>query len=101
MPDEFRVRGTDGVYRTDVPVAVIRALCPVHRAHAFDWRNNAYNVHRPSEWPGGGMLMDNRTLHAARRADWEAKNQAQILIIVGICRSGRSPQCIPEGCNTS
>lgn len=47
----------------------------------------------PSEWPGGCIIMDDRTSHATRRADWERKNQDQIALIVSICTSGTSPQC--------
>lgn len=76
-------------------------LCPFHRQAAVEWKNNDYSIFNPQEWPHGlsvtgrtGFgLMDSRTTHAERSAHFDRKNTEQVELIIGICRSGRSPQC--------
>lgn len=68
-------------------------LCPVHREQFREWRANDYNPNNPTEWPGGGFLMDSRTSHEERERDWDRQNQEQMDLVARICRSGRSPQC--------
>ncbi len=72
-----------------------RDLCPVHREIAYAWRDNHYSPWNPSEWPGGSHIMDSRTSHTERSADWDRKNLQQIELTIDCCRSGRSPQCSP------
>lgn len=72
-----------------------RDLCPVHREIAYAWRDNHYSPWNPSEWPGGSHIMDSRTSHTERGADWDRKNLQQIELTIDCCRSGRSPQCPP------
>ncbi|WP_217223139.1 hypothetical protein [Streptomyces anulatus] len=72
-----------------------RDLCPVHREIAYSWRDHHYSPWTPSKWPGGSHIMDSRTSHAERGADWDRKNLQQIELTIGCCRSGRSPQCTP------
>lgn len=71
-------------------------LCAVHREQFREWRENHYNPRNPTEWPGGGCLLDSRTSHDERERDWDRKNLQQMELIARICRSGRSPQCGPE-----
>ena len=70
-------------------------LCAIHREHFRDWRDNHYNARNPTEWPGGGFILDCRTSHQERERDWDRKNLQQMDLIARICRSGRSPQCQP------
>ncbi|MFJ3182460.1 hypothetical protein ACIPJN_29290 [Streptomyces sp. NPDC086796] len=72
-----------------------RDLCPVHREIAYGWRDHHYSPWNPSEWPGGSHIMDSRTSHAERGADWDRKNLQQIELTIDCCRPGRSPQCTP------
>lgn len=68
-------------------------LCEEHARIWKAWRDNHYDWRAPSEWPGGGFIMDNRTSHEAREADWDRKNRGQMEQTEHQCRSGRSPQC--------
>jgi hypothetical protein len=77
------------VLSTPIP----KDLCPVHREHFRDWRDNGYNPRHPTEWPGGSHILDSRTSHDARETDWDRKNLQQMELVARICRSGRSPQC--------
>lgn len=70
-----------------------RDLCPVHREIFRQWRENHYNPHHPSDWPGGRALLDSRTTHADREKTWDRLNTKQMDLSAEICRSGRSPQC--------
>lgn len=71
-------------------------LCPEHQRIAREWRDNHYSPWNPTEWPGGGFLMDNRTSHEERERDWDRQNLEQIEVVVSVCRAGRSPQCTPR-----
>lgn len=68
-------------------------LCPEHRRIWLTWRNLTYNPWHPQEWPGGSIIMDNRTLHETRRRDWDRKSEEQMDLTEKICRRGDSPQC--------
>jgi hypothetical protein len=68
-------------------------ICPAHAKIARAWRDNHYNAHKPTEWPGGSHIMDSRTTHAERGAKWDRKNLDAVEQTFRICRSGRSPQC--------
>jgi hypothetical protein len=70
-------------------------LCPEHTRIWKGWRDHHYNPHHPQDWPGQ-PLLDSRTSHQARRADWETKNGEQMRLTEECCRSGRSPQCNRE-----
>lgn len=72
-----------------------RDVCPVHWEIARSWRDNHYSPWNPREWPGGSHIMDSRTSHSERSADWDRKNLQQLELTVACCRSGRSPQCTP------
>ncbi|MFK8851312.1 hypothetical protein [Streptomyces sp. Ac-502] len=69
----------------------------------MDWRNNDYDFRNPGEWPAGRsvssgnrtFLMDARTPHDEREAEFSCKNAEQIELVIRICRSGRSSQCTP------
>lgn len=71
-------------------------LCPEHRRIWRAWRDNRYKPWAPTEWPGGSHIMDSRTSHTERAADWQRKNAEQQAATEEICRSGRSPQCTPK-----
>lgn len=60
-------------------------LCPACAAARTKWRQVIYNPRRPSEWPGGQHILDSRTSHTERRADWEKKTAEQVALIEGIC----------------
>lgn len=68
-------------------------LCPAHRRIWIKWSQVHYNPRHPQEWPGGSIIMDNRTSHADREKDWERKTLDQLHLIERICRRGDSPQC--------
>lgn len=82
---------------------ILNGFCRVHRQLAWNWLINEYDRHNPCDWPGGlktqrGVgVMDSRTAHAARAAEFERKNRAQAELIAKICRSGCSPQCVTDG----
>lgn len=68
-------------------------LCPAHRKV---WRNYAaltYDPRHPHEWPGISVIMDNRTDHAKRAADWDHKTREVLASIERICRGGHSIHC--------
>jgi hypothetical protein len=67
-------------------------LCPAHRRIWSAWRDHTYNSRAPKDWPGQ-ILLDARTSHADRRADWNRKNTEQMQLTADLCTSGRSPQC--------
>ncbi|RKE02999.1 hypothetical protein [Streptomyces sp. TLI_171] len=68
--------------------------CPAHREIWLGWRNNRYDLRRPSEWPGTPSgIMDSRTSHEERAYGWAEKNAAQMELVAGICGRGTSPQC--------
>ncbi len=74
-------------------------LCPFHGQQVFEWQWNEYDARNPGEWPAGRnsgphrfLLMDSRTSHGERSRHYAEKNRQQVELIVGICRSGRSPQ---------
>lgn len=69
--------------------AISEGLCGKHGAAVANWAKVVYNPRAPKEWPGG-PLMDSRTSHADRRADWERKTAAQIEMIKGFCRDNRN-----------
>lgn len=60
-------------------------LCPTCQAIRTGWRHLYYNPQRPSEWPGGQHILDSRTSHAARKADWDKKTARQIELVESIC----------------
>lgn len=76
-------------------------LCAVHHQQAVNWRNNDYDWRNPAEWPAGlsfpsrTLLMDSRTSHEERAREFEEKNRRQVDLVASICKSGRSPQCLP------
>ncbi|WP_404974767.1 hypothetical protein [[Kitasatospora] papulosa] len=82
-------------------------LCPAHQEIALKWKNNHYDWHDPSEWPGGmsstfrTFLMDFRTSHKERAKQFDEKNQQQINATIRTCRSGRSPQCTPRSADAA
>lgn len=67
-------------------------LCPEHKRIYTAWRDHHYDPTRPKEW-GGGHILDSRTTHAERAADWDSKNLGQMILTEETCRSGKSPQC--------
>jgi hypothetical protein len=67
-------------------------MCPEHTRIWRAWRDHLYNPYHPQDWPGM-MILDARTSHAERRADWVAKNAEQMQLTEECCRSGRSRQC--------
>jgi hypothetical protein len=75
-------------------------LCPAHKELARRYLVNDYDPRRPSEWPGGSCILDDRTDHAKRARDWDRKNLQQVERIARTCRSGRSPQCSPAPATT-
>ncbi|MFK0296322.1 hypothetical protein ACIQU6_38425 [Streptomyces sp. NPDC090442] len=79
----------DGMLTTPIP----SDLCRAHATIARSWRDNHYSPWNPSEWPGGTPIMDSRTSHQERAADWDRKNADQLERTIRICRSGSSPQC--------
>lgn len=89
--DPYLMEPRDHVLNTPIP----RDLCSVHDKIARDWRENHYSPWNPTEWPGGSHIMDSRTSHSERSADWDRKNLQQIELTIAFCRSGRSPQCTP------
>jgi hypothetical protein len=61
-------------------------LCSRCHESRRKWRLVEYDPRNPSEWPSKGRgIMDARTTHAARRADWERKTADQIALIERIC----------------
>ena len=60
-------------------------LCPACAIARTKWRRVVYSPWRPAEWPGGQHILDSRTSHAERRADWEKKTAQQIELIESIC----------------
>jgi hypothetical protein len=68
-------------------------LCPEHRRIARTWLDVHYNPRHPCEWPGGSIIMDARTSHATRAADWRRKTSDQVALIIRCCRRRTSPQC--------
>ncbi|MFH8410707.1 hypothetical protein ACH4FX_38940 [Streptomyces sp. NPDC018019] len=85
------------------PAPIPADLCPAHRRIAMDWHNNDYDARNPGEWPAGRsvssgectLLMDSRTSHDEREAEFARKNAEQAELTIRVCRSGRSPQCTP------
>lgn len=68
-------------------------LCPEHKRIWVGWRDNSYNPRNPTEWPGKAHIMDSRTSHQTRAAEWDRKNRAQMDLVAGVCARGMSPQC--------
>ena len=60
-------------------------LCPACQAARAGWLRLDYNPRHPSEWPGGQQILDARTSHTARRADWQRKTAQQIAAIEDRC----------------
>ena len=60
-------------------------LCPACTQILHTWYNVIYNDQDPREWPGGTHIMDSRTTHRERRADWETKTARQITLLHEIC----------------
>jgi hypothetical protein len=96
----------EGIER-DTLRAAVAAFPPSNRApedlcdeHARIWRewwkhSHSYNSSDPKDWPGQ-RIMDSRTSHNARRAEWLRKGLEQLHLTERICRSGTSPQCGPS-----
>jgi hypothetical protein len=72
-------------------------LCREHAKIWTEWAALNYNWRHPCEWPGSSIIMDNRTSHDARAADWDRKTRQQLDLVEKICRSGNSPQCSKPG----
>jgi hypothetical protein len=67
--------------------------------HARIWRAwwdyaRSYRADKPRDF-GGQHIMDSRTSHAQRRADWLRKGLEQLRGTEIACRYGISPQCGP------
>lgn len=61
-------------------------LCPKCHESRRKWRLVEYNPRHPSEWPGTpNPIMDARTTHEQRRADWVRKTAAHIAHVEEIC----------------
>lgn len=60
-------------------------LCPACQTIRANWLRLTYNPKKPAEWPGGQHILDSRTTHAERRADWERKTARQVQLIESIC----------------
>lgn len=73
-------------------------LCPEHARIWRSWWDYArsYDPRHPKDFGNMGPIMDNRTSHAERRADWLRKGVVQLDLTVKICRHGSSPQCGPR-----
>ncbi|GGQ61505.1 hypothetical protein [Streptomyces asoensis] len=58
-------------------------------------RDNHYDFRNPSEWPGGSHILDSRTTHDEREAEWDRKNLAQMAFAVSLrrrqCAGARTP----------
>jgi hypothetical protein len=72
-------------------------LCGEHGRIWREWwtHSRSYNSRDPKDWPGQ-RIMDSRTSHDARRAEWLRKGLEQLQLTEKICRSGSSPQCGPS-----
>jgi hypothetical protein len=73
--------------------SIPRDLCPHHWEAANAWRNNHYSPWNPTEWPGGSHILDSRTTHAEREAEWDRKNRERMAFAVSLCRR----QCARAG----
>jgi hypothetical protein len=71
-------------------------LCGEHGRIWIQWwqHSKSYRADDPKDWPGCHIL-DARTSHAARRAEWLRKGLGQLQTVENICRTGTSPQCGP------
>lgn len=72
-------------------------LCGEHGRIWREWwrHSKSYSTLDPKDWPGQ-RIMDSRTSHDARRAEWLRKGVGQLQLTEQICRSGKSPQCGPS-----
>jgi hypothetical protein len=71
-------------------------LCDEHGRIWREWwkHSHSYSSLDPKDWPGQ-RIMDSRTSHNRRRAEWLTKGLEQLQLIERICRTGTSPQCGP------
>jgi hypothetical protein len=60
-------------------------LCPTCQTVRADWLRLDYNPRQPSEWPGRQSVLDCRTTHAERRAEWRRKTDQQVQLIEDMC----------------
>lgn len=60
-------------------------LCPACQAIRAQWLRLDYNPRHPTEWPGQQQILDARTSHAERRADWQRKTAQQVVDIENRC----------------
>lgn len=69
-------------------------LCAEHGRIWRDWwkHSHSYSSLDPKDWPGQ-RIMDSRTSHDSRRAEWLRKGLEQLQLTERICRSGKSSQC--------
>jgi hypothetical protein len=70
-------------------------LCAAHRESWSKWRTYAlsYDPRYPKDFGNIGPIMDARTSHADRRAEWVRKGRLQLDQVEALCRRGGSPQC--------
>jgi hypothetical protein len=60
-------------------------LCHTCQPIRAQWLRLDYNPRHPSEWPGRQQILDARTSHTERRADWQRKTAAQVQAIENAC----------------
>lgn len=60
-------------------------LCPGCQTARAQWLRLDYNPRHPTEWPGRQQILDSRTSHTARHADWQRKTAQQVQLIENIC----------------
>lgn len=60
-------------------------LCPACQPIRAGWLRLDYNPRHPTEWPGGQQILDARTTHTERRADWARKTAQQVQAIEDLC----------------
>ena len=63
-------------------------MCLAHRGQWLGYRNLTYSPWHPCEWPGLAVILDSRTSHAARAADWDRKSIEQMRLTADICLRG-------------
>lgn len=68
--------------------------------HARIWRSwwdyaTSYDPRHPKDYGHLSGIMDSRTSHAERRANWLRQGVQSLELVAQICRSGQSPQCGP------
>jgi hypothetical protein len=60
-------------------------LCPTCQPIRAQWLRLDYDPRHPSEWPGQQQILDARTSHTERRADWQRKTDRIVTDIENRC----------------